>query len=66
MARHMYIRLGLILYVFVPLIEAKQSRVFCWVMWATVCSPKGSHHLKKIYFAKKFHKTVTPPPVGVL
>ena len=28
---------------------------------------KGSHHLKKkIYFAKKFHKTVTPPPVWVL
>ena len=23
---------------------------------------KGSHQLKKIYFAKKFHKTVTPPP----
>ena len=23
---------------------------------------KGSHHLKKIYFMKKFHKTGTPPP----
>ena len=22
---------------------------------------KGSHHLKKSYFMKKFHKTVTPP-----
>ena len=28
---------------------------------------KGSHPLKKIYFMKKFHKTVTPPaPLGDL
>ena len=26
----------------------------------------GKPSFKKIYFAKKFHKTVTPPPVGVL
>ena len=24
---------------------------------------KGSHHFKKFYFAKKFHKTVTHPPI---
>ena len=50
MARHMYIRLGLILYVFVPLIEAKQSRVFCWVMWATVFSPNGTGLIKIVLF----------------
>ena len=27
---------------------------------------KGSHHLKKIYFAKKFHKTVPPPRRGFM
>ena len=51
MARHMYIRLGLILYVFVPLIEAKQSRVFCWViMWATVFSPNNTGLVKIVPF----------------
>ena len=43
-----------------------------WIFWRsrsanfvqpfTDCPVKGSHHFKKIYFAKKFHKTVTPPP----
>ena len=38
--------------------------IFCRFSYLHVCTFLGKPSFKKIYFAKKFHKTVTPPPQG--